>query len=322
MSIMTQNRKSSKSARPFSAEFVSVVIRINDVRYGADEIPAGEFGVQAWRLSKASGDHEVYDVIRTHRGLVECSCPSYVSTHAGTSSYCKHGRALIQLGLLPTPTLPELAPVAPVAIDNTPVAIDNTAPEPCCSPAEAEPCQGCVTVPVAELAPASADVFPPDLVDAWDAEAPPELWPDDTDADVWTADADPVPDGDDDHLLNTADDWHAPFAVAPYEPTEQDRIDSAEIFGAMEAQAHLDRSDRLTLAELADRQTDFYRSWGNATGTMFAEAMEALALKIRMTEATTPAELAARSDALDLAARETWEAIGYDSAKRECRCED
>jgi hypothetical protein len=43
------------------------------------------------------------------------------------------------------------------------------------------------TTPTSRPAPASAepDPFPPDQLDPWDAEAPPELWPDECDADVW-----------------------------------------------------------------------------------------------------------------------------------------
>src|SRR3954469_9802287 len=101
MSI-TRNRKPVK----FSCEFVSIVVRINDVRYAVDPIDPGEDGTRAFRLCKASGDHEVYDVIRTHFGTVECSCPSYEATHRGTASTCKHGRALVTLGLMPGPVAP------------------------------------------------------------------------------------------------------------------------------------------------------------------------------------------------------------------------
>jgi SRSO17 transposase len=71
----------------------------------------------------------------------------------------------------------------------------------------------------------------------------------------------------------------------------------------------------LTLAELVDLQAAFYRSWPIAAGEMIARAMEELALKVRMTDATTPAEFEARVEALDADARAQWEAIGYEEGR-------
>jgi hypothetical protein len=41
-----------------------------------------------------------------------------------------------------------------------------------------------------------------------------------------------------------------------------DPIEAVEIFGRMDARRHLDRCDRLTPTELADRQSGFCRVWG------------------------------------------------------------
>lgn len=276
MASVTAPRKASKASRPFTCSFISITIEIQDTRYSVDEVPAGEFGRKAFRLCKHSGNHEVYDVIHDAFGCVACSCPDYIARHDGTSSMCKHGRALVALGLMPGP-----APIAPPA------------PEPCCSPAEAEPCIKCIDVPAsADDSPTAIEPDPApepaaDLVDPDDAGSDPELWPD----------------GYDDHIWNLA-------------PAEM-----AEARGEKEARGHLDASDRLTLAELVDRQADFYRSWGNAAGGMLARAMEALAMKVRMTGAETPDDFDAREGELDAAARETWEAIGFEQGRMACQGE-
>lgn len=311
MSIITRN---PTSVKPFATRFVSINIEINDTRYSVDPIDPGECGSKAYRLTKRGGDRAVYDVIREHGSIVACDCPDYEARRRGNGyELCKHGRALVELGLM-------LAPIAPLRPIPDPVAdawvaahpYTNELPAPCCPASEPAPCSACVTADepaVTELAPVA--LFPADRLDPWDAESDPNLWSPDTDEDVWNpTETDPVPIGDDDHLWNAG------------EPSESDLADLGAWKNESAARDHLDHSERLTLAELADRQTDFYRSWGSATGAMFAAAMEALALKIRMTESTTPDELEARSDALDLAVRENWEAIGHDSALRQCQCQD
>jgi hypothetical protein len=128
-----------KSAK--SAPVVTLCMSIDHTVYGVERIPSGEFGTAAWRLSKKSNAGEVYDVIRDHDGLVQCDCPSYEVTFKGTCDTCKHGKALVALGLLdaPSPTMwiqPE--DVAPVV--ESPVA--------CCDPAtEAVPCAACEPSP-------------------------------------------------------------------------------------------------------------------------------------------------------------------------------
>jgi hypothetical protein len=52
--------------------------------------------------------------------------------------------------------------------------------------------------------------------------------------------------------------------------------------------------------------------------------MDELALKIRMTDATTPEEYEGRIEVLDDGIREQWEDHGYEAglqaARNECRC--
>lgn len=94
--------KSSRKNRQFEARAESDgSILINAVPYDVEPIPAGEFGSIAFRLSKQMGDGAVYDVVRTHLGLVECDCPDYEARHRGNGfGCCKHGRALVELGMV------------------------------------------------------------------------------------------------------------------------------------------------------------------------------------------------------------------------------
>jgi hypothetical protein len=101
MSTITQpGRSVQPKSRPLTA---SLDLLIRDDVYSLTSISPGEDGSRAWRLEKRGDGDAVYDVIRTHSGLVECSCPSYIATHAGTSSTCKHGQALVIVGLLEAP---------------------------------------------------------------------------------------------------------------------------------------------------------------------------------------------------------------------------
>jgi hypothetical protein len=51
-----------------------------------------------------SGDGAVYDLARRHDGRVTCDCPHYTARIEGLSEdLCKHGRALVELKLLPAP---------------------------------------------------------------------------------------------------------------------------------------------------------------------------------------------------------------------------
>src|SRR4051812_8188414 len=51
---------------------------------------------------------------------------------------------------------------------------------------------------------------------------------------------------------------------------------------------------RFTFAELIDHEALGYRAWETPVGDLFARTMDELAMKVRMTEATTPDEYEAR----------------------------
>lgn len=81
---------------------------------------------------------------------------------------------------------------------------------------------------------------------------------------------------------------------------------------------------RFTLAELADQEACAFRAWGNPVGELFARHMDELAVRIRMTDATTPEEYEARIDVYEDDIRGQWEARGYEAgleaARGQCRC--
>jgi len=94
-------------------------VEIKGASYLVRPIPAGECGVSAVRLTKLAS-HESYDVIRHHDGLVACDCPSYIFTHEGKSTTCKHGMACMVHGLLP------VAPILPAVVnDESPVLLSD-----------------------------------------------------------------------------------------------------------------------------------------------------------------------------------------------------
>jgi hypothetical protein len=101
-----------------------VRLSINGFVYAAREIPAGECGSVAFELHRIDTNHHYHD-IRDHFGLVTCDCPSYVFTHEGTNGLCKHGRRLVELGMIPAP-MPMLT--APARRASIPASVSSPAP--------------------------------------------------------------------------------------------------------------------------------------------------------------------------------------------------
>lgn len=115
----------SKATRPFSCKFISVIIEINGFRYNVDPLPIWDDADRTYRLTKHSRDGVAYDVTRTRDGCVVCDCPDFEQRHRDAGTMCKHGRALVELGLM-------LAPVAPPAptVEPTPVVEPTPTAEP------------------------------------------------------------------------------------------------------------------------------------------------------------------------------------------------
>ena len=133
MAIVARSRREVKPAR--KSPVYSLALAIDHTVYMVEPIPAGEFGSKAFRITKKS-DRSVYDVVRTHDGLVACDCPDYEIRRKGmTAEPCKHGKALVAMGLLDAPT----------AVANAPApAVVAPAAEPCCPADEVEPCSACL----------------------------------------------------------------------------------------------------------------------------------------------------------------------------------
>ncbi len=85
--------------------------------YTVKPIPAGECGSVAFAMHRIDTNH-TYHIVRDGFGEVTCSCPDFELRRAGTGQPCKHGRKLIELGLIEaaTPLPRRTPPVAPTAI--------------------------------------------------------------------------------------------------------------------------------------------------------------------------------------------------------------
>src|SRR5688500_16463937 len=89
--------------KPLTAE---LHLTINGTWYEVTLLAHAPGGLKSFRLAKRGGDEAVYDV-DAHADRIECQCPSYQKTHAGTSSLCKHARGLVMCGLVDYPAVQE-----------------------------------------------------------------------------------------------------------------------------------------------------------------------------------------------------------------------
>jgi hypothetical protein len=95
---------------------------------------------------------------------------------------------------------------------------------------------------------------------------------------------------------------------------DHELAEAAADFAEMDSRQHLDLSRCLTLDELIERQIEFYESWQNEAGKMFALHMTELLIKYHGAgSAATPAEAMARIEVLEQDVRQDWEARGYDA---------
>jgi hypothetical protein len=93
---------------------IATTLTIKGLAYRVAEIDPGEEGTAAFRLEKVRGEG-LYDVVRTHQGLVVCDCPDFVCRHEGKGTVCKHGAAMVARGFLPVASViaskPTVAPI-------------------------------------------------------------------------------------------------------------------------------------------------------------------------------------------------------------------
>jgi hypothetical protein len=302
MSTVTRTRKSLKTGGRKADLVVSLALSINHTVYTVEPIRSEDPDIiRAWRLSKRGADGAVYDVALTVHGY-SCDCPDFIGRRDGIDpAGCKHCRALTTAGLLDAPAAiapPAVAEVDPFARVEAEDNLDPAAafPPSCCSAGEPAACPPCQSATAADDAPATA----------------PE--PDSTDDDVDQAEVDDPDDtGEFDPILD--DDPSATWELGPDpagpQPTAEDLAEAMEMFGAMDAARHLDRSDRLTFDQLIERQIEFYESWKNDAGRMFAQHMTELLMRARWVSATTPQEYDARAQIAEQDAQETHWKAGY-----------
>lgn len=321
MASVSDRVRNPKSLKP---AVVSLALAIDHIVYQVEPVAPGEFGTKAFRLAKKGADGAVYDVIRTHAGLVECDCPSYEATHRGTISACKHGRALVQLGLLDAPAY-VAAPVAPCCPADEPVPCGSCAdhaPAPVvAAAAESDPAPDAEEIDIAEvLREIEGDPAPPAPADPEDFAIPAEVeathW-------AWQVTG---------RLRRVAEDFQVRFAeqlledpdtipgrmIRPLGPTLEEL--SAKLAEGRPVQAAprpvrpaLLPDGRYTLAELADAQGAFYAGWANAVGDLFAKHMRELASSIRATDSDSVAKFEGRIAALEGTYRDRIASGAFDS---------
>ncbi len=124
MSTLTSPHNPVKPIRRREPLTASLTITIRGDVYSLTSISPGEDGSRAWRLEKQGDGDAVYDVIRRHDGLVQCSCPSWEATYSNSVSTCKHGQALVMVGLLQAPKVETHKPL----VNRDIVTVYKTAP--------------------------------------------------------------------------------------------------------------------------------------------------------------------------------------------------
>ncbi len=112
--LLMWGRGTGRETKQGDTAMTRTTIKIGTQEYGVEPLLGPRGCGPTWRLSKADG--EVYDVSRDDYELVVCTCPHYEFRLRGNSAGpCKHGKALIGLGLIEQP-IPRRHPVAPEPI--------------------------------------------------------------------------------------------------------------------------------------------------------------------------------------------------------------
>lgn len=87
--------------RPQPAGKARLTLTINNTDYFLINLrPHPETAIAAWRLTKKDGTS--YDISITKHGVVNCTCPDFTWSREPYGAFCKHIKAALALGLLPT----------------------------------------------------------------------------------------------------------------------------------------------------------------------------------------------------------------------------
>jgi hypothetical protein len=93
----------SQPRKEFQCRLISAQVEIQNrvytvIPYDFDKLGSG------FQVVKSGLNDEVYNVIHTETGINTCDCMDYLRRHQGNGyGLCKHGRALVELGLMPAP---------------------------------------------------------------------------------------------------------------------------------------------------------------------------------------------------------------------------
>jgi hypothetical protein len=292
-------------SRPFTCTLVALdgtgaLITINGARYHAEPISPGEDGTAAFVLTKPNGDS--YAVIRTHAGLVECDCPDYEARHRGLDCLpCKHGKALVELGLIdaPRPQMPtsnvraaRLAEAPGPVANRRPLISANLTPDgaPLPPPGPGRDEFGCLLDPsegrqakleAAEAVPACCDASEPDPCAAC-VQAAPESFADQLAAAVYQPTEADLAEMHAHHA--TAETRELGMIPTEADPadwpswTDEDRWEPTDELG----------EHTLTLAELIEHEADRWRRVGTLAGVLIGNHLAELASAVRLVQASTP----------------------------------
>jgi hypothetical protein len=87
-----------------------IKVAITGFVYEVAPIPAGECGSVAFSMHKTATNN-TYHILLDNHGELTCDCPDFEFRRAGTGQPCKHGRSLIELGMV-NPSIPARQPAA------------------------------------------------------------------------------------------------------------------------------------------------------------------------------------------------------------------
>jgi hypothetical protein len=267
-------------------------VTIKGLVYHVEPIPPGEDGTTAYRVLGPRG--QVYDLLRTHDGTIECTCPHYEARLKGNSrSCCKHGKAAVEAGLLPAPGVDPLAVIPPTGVcvgcSRSVFKADLKGGDcPACRAerqVETAACEGCKgtfsTFDLREcLCPACrAEVEDFDPASASEEDAPPEP------PEPW-ADFEPLEPADDE--VPFADDNWSEFDIWTLGPPPP----------LVSEPSPAEAPPGLTLLDWVTHQIRHYELMGTSLGWMVAGTLRKLAAEVRATGAANPAQLEERLEVL------------------------
>jgi hypothetical protein len=105
--VMKFTQISSPKPKPFQCRLRSAEVEIQGNAYTVIPFDYGDLG-RGFQVIKSGLNEQIYNVIHEDQsGINVCDCPDYQRRHQGNGyGMCKHGRGLVELGLLTRPLAP------------------------------------------------------------------------------------------------------------------------------------------------------------------------------------------------------------------------